>query len=97
MVRKYDTLYFEGETGERTILLDPDVAMIRLEIKGGSLTAVGYLSKDSDPQPLSGISAKDYSVNATMSTGIHTIECSGLYSVVTTYQGNSEVVFKTIV
>ena len=98
MVRKYEVLYFAGETGSKEILIPVDVAMLKFELKDGTLTAMGYLDRDSDPQPLSGISAKDYSVNLNMQgPGIFTLEVSGLYKISTVFQGSEEVAFKSIV
>ena len=99
MVRKYDILFFVGESGSRDILIPADVSMLRFELKSGTMTAMGYLDRESDPQPLSGISAKDYSVNLNMQgPGIFTIETSGLWKVTMNYSnGSDEVAFKTIV
>ena len=98
MVRKFETLFFSGESGEREILIPSDVALIRLEFKSGTVTAMGRLDRESDPTPISGVSMKDFSTSINMSGGqIWTIDCSGLYKVIVNYTGTDEVLMKTIV
>ena len=97
----YKTLFLTKEMSPHQILKRVDAIMSGVSysrLKDGALTAMGYLDRDSDPQPLSGISAKDYSVNLNMQgPGIFTLEVSGLYKISTAFQGSEEVAFKSIV
>ena len=97
MVHNYEKLYFAGESGERECLIPVNVGMLKIEVKSGSLTAMAMLDRDSDYQPLSAISMKDYSHSLTMSgPGLFTLEVSGIYKIQFNYNGSDDVYMKSI-
>lgn len=98
MIERYEKLFQSGDSGEKELLISPNVSMIKVEIKGsGSLDCKAMLDRNSDKQVIGAIKASDFSKVSTMSGGaIYTLEVSGYYKVFFTLSGSADVYIKTI-
>ena len=98
MVRAYKELYKQGETGEKDLVIDTSVSMIRLEVTGGgTLTAKGLLDRNSTAYDLAGIKVSDYTKVTSLTQGMYIFEVSGLYKIRFNLTGEAVVNLKLIV
>ena len=97
MVQRYIQLFYNGETGQKDIILKTNVAMIKVEVKGdGPLTISAMLDRESQQYTLGAIKSDDFSKNTTLTNGLYTVEVSGYYKIFFNLAGNADVYIKTI-
>ena len=97
MIERYEQIFSNTDNGEKGIVLNPNVSLIKVEVIGsGSISVTAMLDRDSNKNLLGAIKANDFSKVTVMSAGLYTIEVSGYYKIFFTSSGNSDVYIKTI-
>lgn len=97
MINKYEVLYFSAESGDKEVLVSPNVSLLKAEVKSGTLTVKAMLDRESEALPVAGISAKTFESMLNM-TGpdLYNIDVSGYYKLIFTYSGGDDVYIKTL-
>lgn len=97
MVEKYIQLFQDTESGQKELLISPNVSLLKIEVDGsGSLSANAMLDRESELYLIGAIKTNDFSKVTVMNSGLYSMEVSGYYKMFFTSSGNANVYIKTI-
>lgn len=73
--------FTKSESTTKTLIIDVNSSMLKLEIQGGGqVTVEGRLFKSGPKTILCGVNLSNYETTQTFLAGLYSVECSGMYS-----------------